>query len=128
MSREKFSIKKRFKSFVYAFKGLTFLLKYEHNTRIHLVAAICAIFAGFLFKITKYEWIAIIFAIGFVFAAEILNTSIEHLADAIHSKPNKKIKIVKDLASAAVLVAAITAAVVGLFVFLPLITDFISKK
>ena len=125
MSTEKFSIKRRLKSFVYAYKGLTFLLKYEHNTRIHLIVAVCVFIAGFLLKITKIEWIAIIFAIGFVFSAEIFNTSIEHLADVVYSKPNIKIKIVKDLGSAAVLVAAITAAIVWLIVFLPIIFGMI---
>jgi len=119
MSKEKFSFKRRLKSFVYAYQGFIFLLKYEHNTRIHLLVAVCTIVAGFLFKITKLEWIAVTFAIGLVFAAEIINTSIEHLADTVTSKTNKKIKIVKDLASAAVLIAAITAAIVGLIVFIP---------
>ena len=66
-----FSIKNRLKSFKYAFNGLKILLKEEHNARIHLVAAVFAIFFGFLFDISFLEWIAIIFTIGMVFALEI---------------------------------------------------------
>lgn len=118
MKKEKFSIKKRIKSFVYAFNGLFLVIKNEHNARIHLLATVCVILAGFIFKISKFEWIAIIFAIGFVFVSEIINSSIEHLADFVSPEKHEKIKIVKDLAAAAVLVAAIVSVIIGLIVFL----------
>ena len=46
MQNERFSIKKRMKSFAYAFHGFSYLLRDEHNARIHLIAAILAIFLG----------------------------------------------------------------------------------
>ena len=118
MNAEKFSIRKRLKSFVYAFNGLLLLIKKEHNARIHLLATVCVIAAGFIFKITDIEWIAVIFAIGFVFVSEIINSSIEQLADFVSPDKHEKIKIVKDLAAAAVLVAAIVSVIIGLIVFL----------
>ena len=121
MKQEKFSLKKRLKSFVYAFNGLFFMLKNEHNSRIHLFVAICVIIAGFLFKITVIEWISVVFACGLVFVAEIFNSSIEQLADYVSSEPNEKIKIGKDLAAASVLVAAFIAVIIGLIIFVPYI-------
>ena len=121
MNKEKFSIKKRLKSFVFAFNGLIYTLKYEHNARIHLFAAICVITAGFLFKISAMEWIAVVFACGLVLVSEIINSAIEQIADVVSPQLNEKIKIGKDLAAAAVLIAAFIAVIIGIIIFAPYI-------
>lgn len=126
MKEEKFSIAKRLKSFTYAFAGLKVLFKEEHNARIHLFATVCVIVAGILFKISLLEWVAVVFAIGLVFSFEIMNTSVENIADFICPERDDRIKRIKDLAAAAVLVSAITAAVVGLLVFVPKILELFS--
>ena len=126
MKEEKFSIAKRLKSFTYAFAGLKVLFKEEHNARIHLFATVCVIVAGILFKISLLEWVAVAFAIGLVFSFEIMNTSVENIADFICPERDDRIKRIKDLAAAAVLVSAITAAVVGLLVFVPKIIELLS--
>ncbi len=115
MEHNKFSIKKRLKSFVFAFNGLGILLKEEHNSRIHLIASVIAIIAAILFKLNTFEWIAIIFSIGLVITVEIINTVIENVADFIAPGKNEKIKKIKDLSAAAVLISSITA----LIIFLP---------
>lgn len=119
MAGEKFSIKKRLKSFGYAFNGLKILLSEEHNSRIHFLAAIIVILAGFLLKISRLEWIMICFAIGIVFIAELINSAIEALADHVTQDYQPFIKKAKDLAAGAVLIAAILAAVTGVIIFLP---------
>ncbi len=119
MQQNKFSIKNRIRSFSYAFNGLKILLKEEHNARIHLIIAVLAIFMGFFFHISRMEWIAIIFAVGFVFALEIVNSSIEKLADRVSPDYSEQIKKVKDLSASAVLIAAISALGVGLLIFVP---------
>lgn len=117
--QEKFSIAKRLKSFTYAFNGLRVLFKEEHNSRIHLFATICVVVAGILLKLSVLEWAAVAFAVGLVFSGEIFNSAIEDLSDVVCPERDERIKKVKDLSAAAVLVNAITAAVVGLLVFLP---------
>ncbi len=119
MKSEKFSITERFKSFVYAFNGIKLFFKEEHNARIHLFAAIIAIGLGVFFKISSLEWIALFFAIGFVLTAEILNTSIENMADFVSSERHHSIKKIKDLAAGAVLISSIIAFAIGLIVFIP---------
>ena len=119
MESQNFSIKKRIQSFRHAINGLKILIKEEHNARIHFFAAIVVVAAGFLLKISILEWIAITFAIGFVITAEILNASIENVADFISPKNHNTIKKIKDLAAAAVLVSAITAFAIGMLVFIP---------
>lgn len=119
MKQQIFSIKKRLKSFKFAFNGLGILWKEEHNSRIHFLASICALIAGFVFRISAFEWIAIIFAIGLVFALELINSSIEKLADFVSPNKHDKIKKVKDLSAAAVLISAVTALIIGMLIFIP---------
>ena len=119
MNNEYFSIKKRIKSFSYAFAGLKVLFKEEHNSWIHAVAAVCAITAGFLLDISAIEWIAIIIVIGMVISAEIVNSSLERTADFIKAERDDRKRDIKDLGAAAVLVCAITAAIIGIIIFLP---------
>ncbi|GHT77060.1 diacylglycerol kinase [Bacteroidia bacterium] len=121
--QQKFSIRKRLKSFKYAFNGLRILFREEHNSRIHFVAALCVLIAGYFLNITATEWCIVIFAIGFVFAMEIINSAIENLADFVSTERHESIKRIKDLSAAGVLVSAIAALVVGIIVFLPKIID-----
>lgn len=119
MKNEKFSIKKRIKSFSYAFAGLKVLFREEHNSWIHAVAAALAVAMGFLFRISPMEWVAVVIVIGMVFAAEIINSSIERTADFVKAERDDRKRDIKDLGAAAVLVCAIAAAVVGIIIFIP---------
>lgn len=115
----KFSIKERVLSFKYAFDGLKVLFKDEHNAWIHACFAILAVLLGILLDISFLEWIAIIISIGFVFSIEILNTAIEHIANFIQPNQDIKIKAIKDLAAAAVMVSAFCSFLVGVVIYLP---------
>ena len=95
------------------------LLRTQANARIHLLATGLVIAAGFALHVTRAEWIALAFAIGIVWVAEGVNTAIEILADRITRDRDEQIGRAKDVASGAVLLAAITAAVVGLIVLGP---------
>jgi diacylglycerol kinase (ATP) len=119
MKQEKFSIAKRLKSFTYAFSGLRMLFREEHNAWIHLFATVCVIVAGFVFHISPLEWVAVVFAIGLVIGGEAFNTAIEILADVVCPERDERIKKVKDLSAAAVLVSALSALTIGLIIFIP---------
>lgn len=127
MSKEKepFSLKKRIKSFEYSFTGLVHLFRLEHNARIHAIAAILVVIAGCILEISSMEWVAIVICIGLVLVTETLNTSIENICDHLTTDIHPHIKIIKDLASGAVLISAITAVVVALIIFLPKVLSLI---
>lgn len=91
----------------------------DHNGRVHLFASVIAIGLSFYLKLSALEWIAILSVISVVIVAEILNSAIEKLADVVSPGFHPKIKIVKDLAAAAVLVAACLALAVGSIIFIP---------
>ena len=115
----KATIVKFFKGFAYAFAGMAAAVRSERNMKFHLFVTACVIAAGIGFRISVGEWIACTLCIGMVFGAEMLNTAIEKLADAVSAERNDNIRFVKDVAAGAVLECAIVAAVVGLIIFVP---------
>lgn len=119
MKSDRFSIKSRSGSFRFAFNGLVSLFKNEHNSWIHLLAAVIVLTAGIILKIDLSEWCMLIIVIGLVFLSELFNTSLEALGDAIDSEWNEKIKKAKDLAAGAVLISAIISVIVGGIIFIP---------
>jgi diacylglycerol kinase len=119
MNPKKFSLKSRFKSFKYAMDGLRSLLKNEHNARIHVIAAIAATITGIIMKLNHYEWALLTIVTGIVFLTELLNSSIESLADHVNPEWNEMIRRAKDYSAASVLISAIVAIVVGCLIFIP---------
>lgn len=112
-------IRGRIASFGYAFEGLAVMVRTQPNAWIHGVAAVVVLAAGVWVGLPARDWALVIFAIGLVWVAEALNTAIEFLADAAVPDHHSLIKHAKDVAAAAVLLASITAAAVGVLVFLP---------
>jgi diacylglycerol kinase len=116
---EKFSLRNRIKSFRYAIAGILKFVRQEHNARIHAVATVAVIIAGIVFHVSYSEAAALAMVTGGVWITEMLNTCLERMADVVHPAIHPTIKFIKDLAAGAVLVAAITAVVVALFIFIP---------
>lgn len=125
MKKEPFSLRARMARFRNAWKGLSVFVRQEHNAWIHLSMTVLVILAGFLFRISTYEWIAVVFAIGLVISAEAINSAIERLADVVQPNRDERIRDVKDICAGAVLVCAMTAFVIGLIVFLPKLLAFL---
>lgn len=114
-----FSLRARSKSFGYAFSGIKLFFQQEHNALLHVVATILVISLVFIFPVSTVEIILLTFSVGFVWAAELFNTAIEKAMDFISTEKQAPIKYIKDLSAAAVLIAAGTAFVTGLLVFIP---------
>lgn len=111
---------KRFvKSFSCAAQGLVFLFKTQQSARIELFISGIVIITGVLFKINTAEWINILLCIALVLGLEGINTALEIIADKLHPGIDTNIRNVKDVAAAAVLVAAIISAIVGFIIFAP---------
>ena len=122
MNKSKNGYAKRIKSFGYAFTGLFELIKSEPNARIHLVATLGVLIAGFLLGLSNAEWCVVLIVIALVWAAEAFNTVIEKLADHLFPEYHETARIVKDVSAGAVLICSIAALICGLIIFLPKIT------
>lgn len=112
-------MKKLIKSFKYAIEGIYSGIKEEQNMKIHFIFMILVIIFGIMLKISKIEWIICIILFGFVISMELINTAIENIVDMITLEKNPKAKIIKDVAAGAVLVTAISSAIIGLIIFVP---------
>ena len=119
MQQEKFSIRSRLKSFSHAIAGIRQFVWQEHNARIHLVATVAVIIVAWYLRVTRTEAAILAAVTGLVWVAEILNTCVEKLANLITRERHPEIKIIKDLAAGAVLVAAAIAVITGLLIFIP---------
>ena len=106
-------------SFKYAFEGIFTAFKAEKNMKIHFIIMLLVIILGIMLKISSVEWIICIILFGFVISLELVNTAIENTVDLITQEKHPKAKIAKDVAAGAVLVAAITAVIIGLIIFVP---------
>ncbi len=112
-------MKSFFRSFGYAFRGLSSMRKGERNFKVQLTVGFFAAIAAFYFPLTNAERAVILVCIGLVLAAEIMNSALERLVNLVEPNYNKKAAEVKDLAAAAVLVLSFTSVIVGLVVFIP---------
>ena len=126
MKQKSLDKKKLRNSFKYAFSGIKLCVIDEQNMLIHFTVATLVIISGFIFKISKIEWIICLILIGIVMMMELLNTAIENVCDAVTDKENKFIKIAKDTAAGSVLVISIVSAIIGLMIFIPRIMEVFS--
>lgn len=99
----------------------------EQNLLIHIIASIGVFLSGLILRLSQTQWLLIIFLIGFVITSELINSAVELAVDNYTSKFNPKAKIAKDVAAGAVLISAITAALIGIWIFLPKIIYLITN-
>ncbi|HUM64458.1 MAG TPA: diacylglycerol kinase family protein [Chitinophagaceae bacterium] len=119
MKNQDFSPGSRLSSFGHAFSGIQKFFQEEPNARIHLLATVVVLILAAYLNASRIEWILLTIVIGMVWAAEIFNTAIERIMDFISPHIDPKVKLIKDMSAAAVLVCAVLAAAVGLIIFIP---------
>jgi diacylglycerol kinase (ATP) len=122
---EKFSIIKRAKSFTYAGRGLWIFLKTTPNAWVHICVLVAAIGMGIYFQIAYVDWMLLAFAGGMVLMAEAFNTAIEIDIDLTSPEYHPYARDTKDVAAAAVLISAVTAAIIGVGIFGHYIFDLV---
>lgn len=112
-------MKNFFASFKYAFAGVLSALKTERNFKVQLVAAFLVLLFAFILKVNFLEWSILILCVVLVFSLELINSAVEKICNLVHSEKHPQIKIIKDVAAGAVLLAAIGAALIGAIIFVP---------
>lgn len=121
----KFSFRKRAISFKYAFRGLAYVVRTQHNIWIDIILAIVAVLLGFTLSIGATEWMILVIVISIVLAAEVFNTAIEIIVDFISPQRNDRAGLIKDISAGAVLITATGALIIGIIIFLPKIIKLI---
>ena len=105
------------KSFRYAFRGIVYCINNERNMRVHTVAAFYVFVFSFFFDLTRTQYAVLFLTFALVLTAELFNTVAEELSDLNAASFNPVVRIVKDMASGAVLVGALFSVAVGICLF-----------
>jgi diacylglycerol kinase len=109
----------RIQSFRYAFEGWWYVLRTQQNAWIHALASVLVLLVSAWLKLSRFEWVLIIIAIAIVWIAEFINTAIETVVDLVTENHHPLAKASKDVGAAAVLIAALTAILIGLIILGP---------
>lgn len=105
--------------FLVALHGLADLVRNERHAQIHLICSLALVPVGLWLRLERRDWAVLVLAMGLVWTAEALNTAVERLADAVHPEHHPLVGRAKDVAAAGVLLAALTAAFLGLLILGP---------
>lgn len=109
------------KSFGCAVRGIGLAIRHR-NLQIMLVFGVAVVILAVAYDVSGASWAILLLCIGAVLGAEILNTSIEILADRVEASFDRDIRDTKDLAAGAVLLVSVVAAVTGIIVLWPYVT------
>ncbi len=104
-------------SFTNAFRGLFYALKNERNLGIHFIIGCCVIIGGLFFRLPFLDFLVLVLLVSVVIITEIINTTIEMLVDLFTSQYHIQARRIKDISAAAVLIAALTAIIIGYLLF-----------
>lgn len=119
-NRQEGFFRSRLEAFKCAFTGWWFVIRTQRNAWIHMVVSIAVILLSFLLRISANSWALIILAIAMVWTAEFLNTALEAVVDlATNHQQHELARVGKDVGAAAVLIAAVSSAIIGLLILGP---------
>jgi diacylglycerol kinase (ATP) len=127
-----FTVVGRLRSFRHAVAGFWFVMRSQHNAWLHAAATVAALILAVALHVkvrpfTASEWADLVIVIVMVWVAETFNTGLEVLAEAISQERHPILKVAKDIAAAAVLLAAIGAIIVGAILFVPPFVEMINR-
>jgi diacylglycerol kinase (ATP) len=109
----------RLASFRHAFAGGWYVLRTQRNPWIHALASVVVLAVALWLRLTRTETAILVLTIALVWVAEFVNTAVEAVVDFLSPNIHPLAKIAKDVAAAAVLIAALASVVVGLLVLGP---------
>lgn len=110
------STKRLIEKFNHAFSGLWEGILYDRSISVQILLAIISLIIFGFIGLNYIEWLFVVSAISIVLIAEYLNSAIEDLCDLLVKKYDLHVKEIKDIAAAAVLIAAIYAVLVALII------------
>ncbi|MCM8791654.1 MAG: diacylglycerol kinase family protein [Candidatus Omnitrophica bacterium] len=116
--REVFNFSDLKESLKFATRGIVYLFIFHRNLRIIFLLGFIALLLGFYFRLKGVELMVLCLTITLVFLAEVVNTTVELILDTFCDRYHPKIKIIKDIAAAVVLITVFNALAVGYIIFI----------
>lgn len=118
------SIRLFIKSIRHAWRGLCAIARAEQSFRIQLMLGSLVLASTLFLPMQTWERILLLLLTVSVMVLEIVNSIFERLADAVHPRLHPMIREIKDMMAGAVLLAACTAAIVGVSILFPYLFVF----
>ncbi len=112
-------LRRRAKSFQYAFEGWWYILRTQRNSWIHAAASLTVVVLGLWLKLSRHDWALIILTMAMVWMAEFMNTALEAIVDMTMPEKHPLAKVAKDVSAGAVLLGACAAVLVGILILGP---------
>jgi len=112
-------IRSRIRSFTNALIGWWHVIRTQKNAWIHAIATILTLLFAFWLRLPLSDWAMLILTIAIVWTAEFLNTALEVVVDLASPSVHPLAKVGKDVGAASVLIAAVSAVVVGIMILGP---------
>jgi diacylglycerol kinase len=109
----------RIASFGHALAGLAHVLRTQRNAWIHAVASLAVVLLALWLRLSLTHWALLFLAMAMVWMAEFVNSALEATVDLASPDAHPLAKVGKDVGAAAVLIAAISAALVGFVILGP---------
>ena len=100
-----------------AFSGIWYAIKTQRNIKVQLCIAVVVIICAIVFKLNTTECIFLTFATMLVIITEVINTAIEEAVNLTTEEFHPIAKIAKDVAAGAVVLAALNAVIIAIFIF-----------
>lgn len=99
--------------FSFAIQGIVFAWQNEKSFRTQSLAAVLWLVVLFISEARAFWWAIFVLLMSIILAFELLNTSLERLADHLHPNQHPMIKIVKDCAAGGILMLSFCAIVLA---------------
>lgn len=96
-----------------ALRGVAVAVRQEDSFAVHLPIGFAVLAYGSTIGLERVEWLLLVLCVAIVIAAELFNSSLERIAAVVTREVDPTVRDALDIASGAVLTAAIAAAVVG---------------
>ena len=117
------SIRRLFKSFHYASRGIAVAWRFEQSFRVQVVVAMAVIMLMLWFRLPMGQAIALLLLIILVLTLELINSILERFVDVFKPRIHPMVQEIKDLMAGAVLIASLGALIVGLLIFVPYVVS-----
>jgi diacylglycerol kinase (ATP) len=112
-------LQSRLRAFRYAFSGWWYVIRSQRNAWIHALVSLLVVLVSAWVGLTAENWALVILAMALVWTAEFLNTALEAVVDLASPSENHLAKVGKDVGAASVLIASLSAAIIGIMIIGP---------
>ncbi len=111
--------KSRIASFRYALAGWLYMLRYQKNVRIQIVATVLVFAMGLWLALPPISWAILLLAITLVWMSEFINAAVEAVVNLASPELHPMARVSKDVAAATTLLAAVASTIIGALIMLP---------